>query len=162
MADDLRGAGAATGSTVTAPAPAAPAPAPGPGRRARRRRRRDHSSLGRRCCGSGPALLLIGGVVIFPAVELVKASFSRYSITGLRLGDAGTANYRHVLDHPDLGTVLANTLVWVVVVVALTVADQPRRGAVPVQGLLRPQGRALGDHRAVGGVPGHHRQDCSR
>ena len=121
MADDLRGAGAATGSTVTAPAPPAPAPAPGPGRRARRRRRRDHSSLGTALLWLGPALLLIGGVVIFPAVELVKASFSRYSITGLRLGDAGTANFRHVLDHPDLGTVLVNTLVWVVVVVALTV-----------------------------------------
>src|SRR6476661_6210155 len=62
----------------------------------------------------GPALLLIGGVVVYPAVELVKASLSRYSITGLRKGRAGLAN-------DSLGTVLTNTLVWVVAVVVLTI-----------------------------------------
>jgi len=69
----------------------------------------------------GPALLLIIGVVVFPAVELVRAAFSRYSITGLRLRDAGTANFSNVLNHPSLVTVLTNTVIWVVVVVALTV-----------------------------------------
>ena len=69
----------------------------------------------------GPALLLIAGVVVFPAIELVRAAFSRYSITGLRLGDAGTTNFKNVLNHSSLTTVLANTVIWVVVVVALTV-----------------------------------------
>ncbi len=69
----------------------------------------------------GPALLLIGGVVIYPAFELVRASFSRYSITGLRLGAAGGENYANVLTHPDTATVLWNTLVWVVAVVGLTI-----------------------------------------
>ncbi|GAA4719187.1 sugar ABC transporter permease [Pedococcus ginsenosidimutans] len=69
----------------------------------------------------GPALLLIGGVVVYPAVELVKASLSRYSITGLRKGDAGLANFRAVLANDSLGTVLTNTLVWVVAVVVLTI-----------------------------------------
>jgi len=69
----------------------------------------------------GPALLLIVGVVVFPAVQLVRAAFSRYSITGLRLGDAGTANFSNVLNHGSLATVLTNTVIWVVVVVALTV-----------------------------------------
>ena len=69
----------------------------------------------------GPALLLIIGVVVFPAVQLVRAAFSRYSITGLRLGDAGTTNFKNVLNHSSLTTVLANTVIWVVVVVALTV-----------------------------------------
>src|SRR5665811_1744479 len=69
----------------------------------------------------GPALLLILGVVVYPAVLLVRASFSRYSITGLRLGDAGTTNFEHVLNHSSLTTVLTNTVIWVVVVVALTV-----------------------------------------
>ncbi|RKS72610.1 multiple sugar transport system permease protein [Motilibacter peucedani] len=69
----------------------------------------------------GPALALIVGVVIFPAYELVRAAFSRYSITGLRLGGAGGRNFDQVLHHPELGTVLLNTLVWVVSVVALTV-----------------------------------------
>lgn len=69
----------------------------------------------------GPALLLIIGVVVFPAVQLVRAAFSKYSITGLRLGDAGTTNFENVLNHSSLTTVLANTVIWVVVVVALTV-----------------------------------------
>jgi multiple sugar transport system permease protein len=69
----------------------------------------------------GPALLLIAGVVLYPAIELVKASFNEYSITGLRRGSAGWSNYAHVLHHADLLTVLKNTLVWVVAVVLLTV-----------------------------------------
>ncbi len=69
----------------------------------------------------GPALLLIFGVVVYPAVELVKASLSRYSITGLRKGDAGLDNFTNVLGNDSLGTVLTNTLVWVVAVVALTI-----------------------------------------
>jgi ABC-type sugar transport system permease subunit len=68
----------------------------------------------------GPALLLIAGIVIYPAVELVMASMGRYSITGLRLGSAGWDNYVNVLRHSALGTVLTNTVVWVVAVVALT------------------------------------------
>lgn len=69
----------------------------------------------------GPALALILGVVLFPAIKLVEASMGRYSITGLRLGDAGGANYTNVLTHPDLPVVLRNTVVWVVGVVALTI-----------------------------------------
>jgi len=68
-----------------------------------------------------PALALILGVVLFPAVMLFQASRSEYSITGLRKGAAGWRNYTNVLEHPDLGTVLTNTLVWVVAVVALTI-----------------------------------------
>jgi multiple sugar transport system permease protein len=70
----------------------------------------------------GPALALIAGVVIFPAVELVRASFSDYSITGLRKGSAGFSNYSAVLQHPALAVVLRNTAIWVVAVVALTIA----------------------------------------
>jgi multiple sugar transport system permease protein len=69
----------------------------------------------------GPALLLIVGVVIFPAVELVRASLTHYSITGLQIGSAGTGNYTAVLHHPDLGTVLTNTVVWVLAVLLFTV-----------------------------------------
>ena len=69
----------------------------------------------------GPALALILGVVLFPAIKLVEASLGRYSITGLRLGDAGGANYTNLLEHPDLPVVLQNTLVWVVAVVAITI-----------------------------------------
>jgi ABC-type sugar transport system permease subunit len=68
-----------------------------------------------------PALALILGVVLFPAVMLFQASRSEYSITGLKKGAAGWRNYTNVFEHPDLGTVLTNTLVWVVAVVALTI-----------------------------------------
>ena len=60
-------------------------------------------------------------MVVWPAVELVRASLSRYSITGKRQGDAGLDNYRNVLANDSLGTVLTNTLVWVVAVVLLTI-----------------------------------------
>jgi ABC-type sugar transport system permease subunit len=69
----------------------------------------------------GPVLVLIFGVVIYPAIELVKASGGKYSITGLRKGSAGIGNYTNVLHHDALGTVLFNTLVWVVAVVVLTI-----------------------------------------
>ncbi len=115
---------AVTDDTVTArPQGIEGAPLEGPRGRLRRgpRRSTDRTSLGTALLWLGPALALIAGVVVFPAVELVKASLSTYSITGLRLGDAGLANFAHVLRHPSLPTVLVNTLVWVVAVVALTV-----------------------------------------
>ncbi|EXG80075.1 carbohydrate ABC transporter permease [Cryptosporangium arvum] len=69
----------------------------------------------------GPALALIFGVVIYPAIELVRASTGEYSITGLRRGPAGIDNYSHVLSHPALGTVLLNTAIWVAAVVLITI-----------------------------------------
>ena len=68
-----------------------------------------------------PALALIFGVVLYPAIKLFDASRGEYSITGLRKGDAGWSNYVKVLQHEDLGTVLTNTLIWVVSVVAITI-----------------------------------------
>jgi multiple sugar transport system permease protein len=68
-----------------------------------------------------PALALIFGVVLFPAIMLFQASRGEYSITGLRKGGAGWDNYTKVFQHPDLGTVLTNTVIWVFAVVALTI-----------------------------------------
>lgn len=68
-----------------------------------------------------PAIALIIGVVLFPAIMLFRASRSEYSITGLYKGSAGWDNYAKVLSYPDLPVVLKNTVVWVVVVVALTI-----------------------------------------
>jgi ABC-type sugar transport systems, permease components len=96
-------------------------PVPATAARRRRRSRGGGTSIGVALLWLGPALLLIIGVVVFPAFELVRAAFSKYSITGLRLGDAGTTNFKNVLNHSSLTTVLANTVIWVVVVVALTV-----------------------------------------
>jgi multiple sugar transport system permease protein len=118
-------------STVDTTSVSAGAPAAGlPRGRARRRfsgrpgrggRPRGHAPLHVALLWLGPALLLIAGVVIYPVVELVKASMGRYSITGLRLGDAGARNYSALAGHPALGTVLRNTAIWVVAVVALTI-----------------------------------------
>lgn len=69
----------------------------------------------------GPALALIVGIVLVPAVMLFQASRSEYSITGLRKGGAGWTNYANVLSHADLGTVLKNTAIWVVAVVIITI-----------------------------------------
>ena len=126
MADPLEGAVADPGrmpvaATASAVSSASAASSGGSSPARRRRARIGDTSLGVAMVWLGPALLLIVGVVVFPAVQLVRAAFSRYSITGLRLGDAGTTNFKNVLSHPSLTTVLTNTVVWVVVVVAVTV-----------------------------------------
>jgi ABC-type sugar transport system permease subunit len=59
-------------------------------------------------------------VVVYPAIELVRASLGRYSITGLYQGGVGLRNYARLLDLEALPTVVANTVVWVAVVVAVT------------------------------------------
>lgn len=116
------GAGAGVVGEPAAPAPGAPASPGGrrlgrPGRRGRGGRVPGWTAL----LWLAPALALILGVVVWPAVELVRASLSRYSITGLRKGGAGLDNYRNVLANDSLGTVLTNTLVWVVAVVVITI-----------------------------------------
>ncbi len=92
-----------------------------PVRGAQRRRYVGRMGLGTALLWLGPSLLLILGVVLYPAIKLLEASLGRYSITGLRIGDAGTRNYLAVLNHPMLPTVLLNTLIWVIAVVTLTV-----------------------------------------
>jgi multiple sugar transport system permease protein len=69
----------------------------------------------------GPSLLLITAVVLYPALLLVRASLSRYSITGLYQGFVGPRNYVRLLAQDALPTVLANTAVWVTAVVAVTI-----------------------------------------
>jgi len=69
----------------------------------------------------GPSLVLIAAVVVYPAVALVRASLSRYSITGLYQGSVGTANYARLLEQDALPTVVANTVIWVAAIVVVTV-----------------------------------------
>ena len=91
-----------------------------PGRACRRRRRRDRSSAAVALLWLGPALALIAGVVIYPAIELCGPRFSKLLHHRPAPGDAGSSELQPVLAHPDLGTVLVNTMVWVVAVVVLT------------------------------------------
>jgi ABC-type sugar transport system permease subunit len=58
--------------------------------------------------------------VLFPAAELVRASLSRYSLTGRYQGTVGARNYVRLLEQDALGGVALNTLLWVGLVVGVT------------------------------------------
>ncbi|GAB2479744.1 carbohydrate ABC transporter permease [Jatrophihabitans fulvus] len=92
-----------------------------PARRRRRVRPRGSAPVWQALVWLSPALVLIAAVVVYPAIAMVQASTRDYSITGIDRGGVGTENYRKVLDHPALGTVLVNTAVWVVFTVAITI-----------------------------------------
>jgi ABC-type sugar transport system permease subunit len=68
----------------------------------------------------GPSLFLIAAVVVYPAVQLVRASLGRYSVTGLYQGAVGADNYVRLLRQEALPGVVVNTLVWVALVVGVT------------------------------------------
>jgi multiple sugar transport system permease protein len=69
----------------------------------------------------GPALALIAGVVLYPSVLLFRASLSHYSVIGLYQGSVGFRNYARLLAQDALPTVVANTVIWVTVVVTVTI-----------------------------------------
>jgi multiple sugar transport system permease protein len=115
------GTAAATDSGAAA-APAAQAGSAAPrGKRLRRPRPRGRAPFWEALIWLAPALALIGAVVVYPAIAMIQASTNTYSITGLPQGSVGAGNYRKVFDHPELATVLLNTLVWVVAVVVITI-----------------------------------------
>jgi len=70
----------------------------------------------------GTALFLIVGFVLWPTVELLLMSFRRIDITGLLKGWAGLENYRTLLDNSDIKGTITRTAIWLVVVVAFTMA----------------------------------------
>jgi len=72
-----------------------------------------------------PALLLIVGVVIYPTLLMIWTAFRKFSAYGVELGPAGLNNFTGpagALTFPTvpLDRILANTAMWVVVVVAIT------------------------------------------
>ena len=69
----------------------------------------------------GPAIALIGVAVIWPVVVMVQSSFQQIGGEGFVVGYNGTHNYDNLFHEPDLVSVLLRTVVWVVVVVAVTV-----------------------------------------
>jgi len=68
----------------------------------------------------GPAIALIGVVVLWPVYVMFKTSFQRFTSGGFNLGAAGWRNFKDLFDEPDLKSILIRTAVWVVVVVAVT------------------------------------------
>jgi ABC-type sugar transport system permease subunit len=77
--------------------------------------------VGRALLWLGPSLLLIAAVVVYPVVQLVRASLGRYSITGLYQGAVGARNYGRLLEQDALPTVIGNTVTWVALVVGITI-----------------------------------------
>ena len=69
-------------------------------------RPRRPGGAGRALLWLGPSLVLIAAVVIYPAVELVRASLGRYSITGLYQGAVGLRNYARLLEQEALPAVV--------------------------------------------------------
>ncbi len=69
----------------------------------------------------GPAIALIGVVVLWPVVVMVQSSFQQIGGEGFVAGYNGTTNYGNLFREPDFVPVLLRTLVWVVVVVVVTV-----------------------------------------
>lgn len=68
----------------------------------------------------GPAIALIAIVVIWPIVSMVQTSFQNITPLGINLGSAGFGNFSQVVHNPNLPGILIRTLIWVVVVVAVT------------------------------------------
>ena len=69
----------------------------------------------------GPALLLIFGVVLFPAIVMFYNSTRDISISGINKGPVGFANYATLLAFEPLGGIMVRTFIWVVAVVGITV-----------------------------------------
>jgi multiple sugar transport system permease protein len=68
----------------------------------------------------GPALALIGVVVLWPVAVLIKASFQNIAADGFVVGGAGFSNYTTLWHEPALAGVVFRTVIWVLVVVSVT------------------------------------------
>ena len=68
-----------------------------------------------------PALVLIFGVVLFPAAVMFYNSTRDISQSGVDRGPAGFANYQTLLDFEPIWGVLGRTFIWVIAVVVFTV-----------------------------------------
>jgi len=68
----------------------------------------------------GPALALIGVVVLWPVVVMIRTSFQHISPDGFVLGSNGGKNYGNLWNEPALSGVIWRTVIWVLAVVAVT------------------------------------------
>ncbi len=69
----------------------------------------------------GPTLLLMALIIVYPAIEMIRTSFLKVNSIGLSQGTNGLANFRQLFAEPALGHVIANTVLWVLLVVAVTI-----------------------------------------
>lgn len=71
----------------------------------------------------GPSLILIVGVVLYPAGYMIYTAFRKVSKVGFDSGAAGWANFKLALEFPgvDIVHIFLNTFIWVIGVVFFTV-----------------------------------------
>jgi len=69
----------------------------------------------------GPALLLVFGVVLFPAVVMFYNSTRDISLSGIDKGSVGFENYETLFAFAPLGGIMVRTVIWVFAVVTITV-----------------------------------------
>ena len=68
----------------------------------------------------GPAIALIGVVVLWPVVVMFETSFQHISPDGFVFGYRGWGNYHDLFNEPSLKSILIRTVIWVVAVVVVT------------------------------------------
>jgi multiple sugar transport system permease protein len=68
----------------------------------------------------GPALLLIGVVVLWPVAVMLETAFQTISPDGFITGWAGWDNFVDLWQEPDLLAIVTRTLVWVAAIVGGT------------------------------------------
>jgi multiple sugar transport system permease protein len=68
----------------------------------------------------GPTVALIGFVVVWPVIIMVRTSFQRISPDGFIKGWAGWRNFQLLWQEPELPGILVRTGLWVFTIVAAT------------------------------------------
>ena len=106
---------------VTAAKRAARGQASGPAARRRAPRRRRVARALAPLPWLAPSLILIGGVIVYPVIQMVLTSLSDINISGLRTKGVGLRNFRWVFEEDSFGQVVRNTVLWVGLVVGITV-----------------------------------------
>jgi len=87
----------------------------------KQRTRSGARELGRALPWLAPGILLIVGVVLFPAGFMIYTSTRKIALSGVDKGSVGGQNYQTLFANPSLPGVLVRTVIWVVVVVGATI-----------------------------------------
>ena len=67
-----------------------------------------------------PSIILMSIFIIVPIFTVFRMAFSEVSKTGRIRGFAGFENFVDVMNNPEFGKVLSNTVVWTILVVVLS------------------------------------------
>ena len=102
-----------------------------------------------------PSILLMTIFVVFPIGIVFKLAFSEISKAGIVGGFVGFANFKEAVSAPVFGTVMLNTVVWVVSVVGLSHAVRLHHRDDAQPEIPWPQAGAFGRRLSVGDLAGH-------